>query len=269
MAIINCPECGREISDQALSCPNCGAPVKSTDKKFCKFCGEQIDKECVVCPKCGKQVEYLNNPNRNIVINNAASSSAAATAFAPTPKPQEKESPWGIVGLIFSLIFCFPLFPILGMILCIKSFFHKKHTCVCGIIGFIFSIGTIIISCICFSGLINTGDNSTSSNNSHRTATSSASTPRATSGPTATPRPTATPEPDTYITLEEFNLIETGMTYSEVVEIVGCEGTLLSTAEVMDTTMSMYCWYGKGGIANANVTLENDVVVSKAQIGLE
>ena len=24
MAMINCPECGKEISDQASNCPNCG-----------------------------------------------------------------------------------------------------------------------------------------------------------------------------------------------------------------------------------------------------
>lgn len=28
MALINCPECSKEISDQSISCPNCGYPVK-------------------------------------------------------------------------------------------------------------------------------------------------------------------------------------------------------------------------------------------------
>lgn len=32
MALINCYECGKEISDAALACPNCGAPVKQTIK---------------------------------------------------------------------------------------------------------------------------------------------------------------------------------------------------------------------------------------------
>ena len=27
MALIKCPECGREISDKAASCPNCGTPI--------------------------------------------------------------------------------------------------------------------------------------------------------------------------------------------------------------------------------------------------
>lgn len=27
MALMNCPECGKEISDQAVSCPHCGYPL--------------------------------------------------------------------------------------------------------------------------------------------------------------------------------------------------------------------------------------------------
>lgn len=38
MALIKCPECGKEISDKAEVCPSCGYPVdeigkKSADKK--------------------------------------------------------------------------------------------------------------------------------------------------------------------------------------------------------------------------------------------
>lgn len=27
MALITCPECGKEISDKATTCPNCGMPL--------------------------------------------------------------------------------------------------------------------------------------------------------------------------------------------------------------------------------------------------
>lgn len=77
MALINCPECGKEISDKAVSCPNCGAIVK---KKFCQHCGEQIDSDCIICPKCGKQVGELGGNDKNIIINNSSSSSASASA---------------------------------------------------------------------------------------------------------------------------------------------------------------------------------------------
>ncbi len=82
MALIKCPECGKEISDQAESCPNCGTPMKKGEKKFCKHCGESIDKDCVVCPKCGKQVEEISNQDKNIVINNNNTAVASAVAQA-------------------------------------------------------------------------------------------------------------------------------------------------------------------------------------------
>lgn len=83
MALIKCPECGKEISDQASSCPSCGAPIKKGEKKFCQHCGAEIDKECVICPKCGKQVKELKSDNdKNIVINNNNSASSSATVIS-------------------------------------------------------------------------------------------------------------------------------------------------------------------------------------------
>lgn len=29
MSLINCPECGKQISDRASSCPNCGCPIEN------------------------------------------------------------------------------------------------------------------------------------------------------------------------------------------------------------------------------------------------
>jgi endogenous inhibitor of DNA gyrase (YacG/DUF329 family) len=43
MPLINCPECGKEISDKAVSCPNCGFPI---NKKASN------DEEYMCCPKC-------------------------------------------------------------------------------------------------------------------------------------------------------------------------------------------------------------------------
>lgn len=37
MAIIKCPECGKEVSDKARVCPYCGIPIDTN----------------VYCPKCG------------------------------------------------------------------------------------------------------------------------------------------------------------------------------------------------------------------------
>ena len=90
MAMINCPECEKEISDKAESCIHCGFPIKQYLKKindekgyccpschkqnelgrnFCKFCGFKISqkefhgiykytvfgKQEVYCPRCGSE----------------------------------------------------------------------------------------------------------------------------------------------------------------------------------------------------------------------
>ena len=42
MALIECPECHKEISDKALACPHCGYPIKQENNKD----------EYLCCPKC-------------------------------------------------------------------------------------------------------------------------------------------------------------------------------------------------------------------------
>lgn len=75
------------------------------------------------------------------------------------------------------------------------------------------------------------------------------------------------------ISLEEFNKIETGMTYQEVCKIIGGEGTLSSSVDMgvgSEYKTEIYQWSGEGAIgANANVTFQGGVVVSKAQFGLK
>lgn len=72
-----------------------------------------------------------------------------------------------------------------------------------------------------------------------------------------------------YITLDEFNKIQSGMSYNQVKEIVGCEGTVVSESEYMGTKMTIYSWYGKDGISNANVNIQNDKLLNKTQVGLK
>ena len=72
------------------------------------------------------------------------------------------------------------------------------------------------------------------------------------------------------LNLEKFNKIETGMSYQDVVNIIGEEGTVLSESEIGNIKSTIYSWYGEGSIgANANVTFQNGKVVSKAQVGLK
>lgn len=33
MSLLKCPECGKEVSDKAGVCPNCGFPIEKKDEK--------------------------------------------------------------------------------------------------------------------------------------------------------------------------------------------------------------------------------------------
>lgn len=77
-------------------------------------------------------------------------------------------------------------------------------------------------------------------------------------------------EDSEYITLDEYNQIQAGMTYEQVVEIVGSEGNPTVQSDGAGTSYQMYTWYGNGTAgSNANVTFLNGTVTSKAQIGLK
>lgn len=64
MALIKCPECGKEISDQTQQCPGCGRPVSPNRQqtpqsqeptKKCKHCQSDIPKKAKVCPVCKRK----------------------------------------------------------------------------------------------------------------------------------------------------------------------------------------------------------------------
>lgn len=73
----------------------------------------------------------------------------------------------------------------------------------------------------------------------------------------------------TKVNLEKFNKIEIGMSYSEVVEIIGEDGTLMNETTSNQYTSKTYYWYAKNNISNAIVVFENGKVSAKNQIGLK
>ncbi len=65
-----CTNCGAPLGG-AKFCPNCGQAVKiKPETKFCKYCSEVILGDAVVCTHCGRQVENLESPVPNVVVNN-------------------------------------------------------------------------------------------------------------------------------------------------------------------------------------------------------
>ena len=73
-----------------------------------------------------------------------------------------------------------------------------------------------------------------------------------------------------YITMEEFLAIKPGMTYEEVVKIVGSPGEIMAESGNNSYKIHIVGWYGDSmSGANANVTFVNGKVDSKAQAGLK
>lgn len=73
-----------------------------------------------------------------------------------------------------------------------------------------------------------------------------------------------------YITLDEYTSIKNGMTYEEVVKLIGSEGTSMSESSAGNILIKIISWYGNGfDGSNANVTFTNNKVTGKAQIGLK
>lgn len=67
MAMIQCPECGQEISDKAKKCIHCGKVLVEEPKKFCSECGKEIPLDSEECPFCGCPVEPEKKENE--VVN--------------------------------------------------------------------------------------------------------------------------------------------------------------------------------------------------------
>ena len=67
--------------------------------------------------------------------------------------------------------------------------------------------------------------------------------------------------------MEKYLRIANGMTYAQVVQMLGEPGRELSRSDLGGTVTVMYSWQNSNG-SNMNVMLQNDAVISKAQFGL-
>lgn len=74
MALITCPNCGKEISDKAKKCPNCGVVIqKPKVAKICEECGTELKDGTKICPKCGcpvpaSEAEKKQKKKKNTII---------------------------------------------------------------------------------------------------------------------------------------------------------------------------------------------------------
>lgn len=71
------------------------------------------------------------------------------------------------------------------------------------------------------------------------------------------------------VTLAEFNQIQNGMTYQEVVRIVGAEGTLQSENTIGGHN-AMYAWQNASAFdGGMNAMFQNEKLIQKSQFGLK
>lgn len=61
MALINCSECGHQISDKATNCVKCGSPNSAKKEVInCFECGVEIEKGVKTCKNCGAEQPTIN-----------------------------------------------------------------------------------------------------------------------------------------------------------------------------------------------------------------
>ena len=64
MALINCKDCDKEISETAAACPGCGSPIERKvreGEEQCGFCSTILPDEAMVCTGCGALKGYTYN----------------------------------------------------------------------------------------------------------------------------------------------------------------------------------------------------------------
>ena len=81
MALIKCKECGAQISDQATTCPKCGAPVERMI--FCSECGTQMNENTKACPNCGCPNPLYKTDNVYSHTPHNSGTSTSSDVFAP------------------------------------------------------------------------------------------------------------------------------------------------------------------------------------------
>ena len=63
MSLINCPECGEQISEKATECVHCGASLieEPIIEKNCLECGTMLSDTDTSCPNCGCPIESIES----------------------------------------------------------------------------------------------------------------------------------------------------------------------------------------------------------------
>lgn len=224
----------------------------------CPKCSKEFDDSFKFCPACGEPVsaEEMTPPTPTPTTDQPmpAPPPAIGTAFSPPPPGPMQPSPKGLP----------PKRP--------KDNKRILLVVICVVVG-LFIIGGII-SAVSSQKKATTPTNETDikeTTPSEDITETSPSAPTTTSPPPA-PTPAPAPVNSSTMSLAEFQAIQSGMTYEQVVQIVGGPGEIMSESgspgEAYYTVM--YTWEGEGTLgANANCIFQGGALMNKAQFGLE
>lgn len=139
---MQCQECNREIPDDALLCPYCGAKIKEPETQQCQHCNRDIPADATLCPYCGKKVgeedeqqpehEYLRDGNTVITKTRAIIAGKTYAMGLVSSVQMVRISPnrtWPIILLV------------VGIILTLAGFASGEGGATCGGIGLLIAIG--------------------------------------------------------------------------------------------------------------------------------
>lgn len=97
MSLIKCSECGKQVSDRAKSCPNCGNPIMYESDRVCEHCGGSVYDNATICVHCGKEIKE--------------------TIRVPKKKTNTLASAGFVIGFISMIIDVFAILGILAVVL--------------------------------------------------------------------------------------------------------------------------------------------------------
>jgi outer membrane protein assembly factor BamD (BamD/ComL family) len=100
MAIIKCPECGHEVSDQAPRCPFCGVEIEN-NIITCPDCGKVLLKKDKTCPNCGCVITPTAAPEQK--KNTGAYRPYSKFPDNKTPEHKKSNTPWIILIIVIVL----------------------------------------------------------------------------------------------------------------------------------------------------------------------
>ncbi len=123
MALIKCPECGKEVSNNAAACPHCGCPLQSSSSvKICNNCGSVYNIDAVRCPKCHGTVYSLGNGTNLNSMTRAGRICPKCGGEMQVQSVSEGKKTGCITTMFYILLAC----TIIGLLIVIPLMLRKK-----------------------------------------------------------------------------------------------------------------------------------------------